>query len=129
MTTFLLQINIGPIQDFILQARRTRDLWFGSHLLSELSRCVARTLATHSGVQLIFPALDQTNPELAACIDQPFRDNGNAPLSVANIILATVEAENETAVEVLTAKARDTLSHFWCECIAKPIKDSLLAYG
>ena len=34
----VLIVTLGPIQDFIAAARRTRDLWFGSWLLSELSK-------------------------------------------------------------------------------------------
>lgn len=45
MTRHILHIAIGPVQDFIVQARRTRDLWHGSHLISELSRTAARALA------------------------------------------------------------------------------------
>jgi len=54
MTTYLLAIAVGPVQDFIAAARRTRDLWYGSFLLSEISKAVARTLSTHG--ELIFPA-------------------------------------------------------------------------
>jgi len=32
----ILLFSIGPIQDFIASARRSRDLWFGSWMLSEL---------------------------------------------------------------------------------------------
>ncbi len=55
-TMHLLVMSLGPVQDFIAQARRTRDLWFGSHVLSELSLEAART-ARRLGAELIFPAL------------------------------------------------------------------------
>ncbi len=48
-------IAVGPVQEFIAAARRTRDLWFGSYLLSEISRAVAKAVADQGG-QLIFPA-------------------------------------------------------------------------
>ncbi|MCZ2340779.1 MAG: type III-B CRISPR-associated protein Cas10/Cmr2 [Bacteroidales bacterium] len=51
----LLAIAVGPVQEFIAAARRTRDLWFGSHLLSEISRAVAKSVETQGG-KLIFPA-------------------------------------------------------------------------
>ena len=54
----------GPVQEFIAAGRKTRDLWFGSHLLSELSRAAARNLQ-ESGATLIFPdprALDEATP-------------------------------------------------------------------
>jgi len=31
MSHTLLLVAIGPVQQFIGQARRMRDLWFGSH--------------------------------------------------------------------------------------------------
>ncbi len=57
MTKHLLQIHIGPMQAFIAAARRTRDLWFGSWLMSELSKAAARGIAQHNAEnKLIFPA-------------------------------------------------------------------------
>jgi CRISPR-associated protein Cmr2 len=79
----LMVVQLGPVQDFIAQARRTRDLWFGSHLLSELSRAAAKAAAAH-GV-LIFPALDANDPELDPC-DTLSRDTG-PPVSIANKIV------------------------------------------
>jgi CRISPR-associated protein Cmr2 len=52
---YLISISIGPVQEFIASARRSRDLWFGSWLLSELSGCVAKTIIDQKG-ELIFPA-------------------------------------------------------------------------
>jgi CRISPR-associated protein Cmr2 len=53
----LLILNLGPVQDFIAAARRCRDLWFGSWLLSELSKAGAAAIAQHCGLgALIFPA-------------------------------------------------------------------------
>lgn len=84
--THLLLVSLGPVQDFIAQARRSRDLWFGSHLLSELSRAAAASLA-ESDARLIFPALERGDPELSPC-DEPTREGGAPPVSVANKILA-----------------------------------------
>jgi CRISPR-associated protein Cmr2 len=80
----LLVVQLGPVQDFIAQARRTRDLWFGSHLLSELSRAAAKAAATYG--ELIFPALGANDPELAPC-NTLTRDTG-PPVSIANKIIA-----------------------------------------
>lgn len=79
----LLVVQLGPVQDFIAQARRTRDLWFGSHLLSELSRAAARAAAVHGA--LIFPALGANHPELDPC-NTLSRDTG-PPVSIANKIV------------------------------------------
>lgn len=37
--TYLLAIRIGPVQEFIAAARRTRDLWFGSTLPPQAKEC------------------------------------------------------------------------------------------
>jgi len=53
----LLLITIGPVQEFIQSARRTRDLWFGSWLLSALARSVAQSLIAQTNAEaLISPA-------------------------------------------------------------------------
>jgi CRISPR-associated protein Cmr2 len=50
----VLLIALGPIQDFIMTARRTRDLWFGSYMLSECSKAVAKSILDNQE-ELIFP--------------------------------------------------------------------------
>ena len=45
--------TIGPVQDFIKTARRSRDLWYGSWMLSELSKAAAKEVGKEN---LIFPA-------------------------------------------------------------------------
>jgi CRISPR-associated protein Cmr2 len=77
MTAYLLAISVGPVQEFIAAARRTRDLWFGSHMLSEISRAAAIEVAKHG--KLIFPAR-----------------TGSA--SVANVILAELNMDNPKEV-------------------------------
>jgi hypothetical protein len=41
MTQHVLLISLGPVQEFIASARRCRDLWFGSWVLSELAKAAA----------------------------------------------------------------------------------------
>jgi CRISPR-associated protein Cmr2 len=54
----VLIVTLGPIQDFIAAARRTRDLWFGSWLLSELSKATAQAMAEECGIEaLVFPGV------------------------------------------------------------------------
>ena len=87
----LLLIALGPVQDFIAQARRSRDLWFGSHLLSELSRAAAQALVG-AGATLIFPAFEADDRELAPC-NGPTRHDGTPPVAVANKLLADIPAQ------------------------------------
>lgn len=119
----LLLISLGPVQDFIAQARRTRDLWFGSHLLSELSRAAARSLA-RDGAALIFPSLQADDPELLPC-DEPVRsighpNAGHPPISVANKILAEAPSDREPS-ELLTS-ARKAAMCRWLK-IARQVRE------
>ncbi|MBZ5495738.1 MAG: type III-B CRISPR-associated protein Cas10/Cmr2 [Acidobacteriia bacterium] len=85
MTGHLLAINIGPVQDFIAAARRTRDLWFGSHMLSEVSKAAALAIQEIAGMDaLIFPAPDNETDL------QPTPDGADSKLLVANVILALI---------------------------------------
>ena len=57
MSRYLINITVGPVQGFIASARKLRDLWYGSYLLSELSKSVARSLQEQK-CELVFPAVD-----------------------------------------------------------------------
>lgn len=57
---YLMLCSIGPVQEFIAQARRTRDLWFGSYLLSELSKEGAKIFKNLGG-ELIYPVLNMND--------------------------------------------------------------------
>lgn len=88
----LLAISVGPVQEFIAAARRTRDLWFGSYLLSEISRAVAKSVESQGG-KLIFPAT--TDAE-----------------NVANVILAEL---NAGAPKGIAEHAKDAARKRWRE--------------
>ena len=53
---WVLMLAIGPVQGFIAAARRTRDLWYGSTLLSAVATTAARRLKSSYGAELVFPA-------------------------------------------------------------------------
>lgn len=58
---YLLNISIGPVQDFIAAARRTADLKSGSEILGEMAMKGAEVLKLHG--MLIFPAeIEQNAP-------------------------------------------------------------------
>ena len=90
---YLLQISVGPVQDFISAARRTRDLWFGSNMLSEISKAVAKSVNENGG-NLIFPA-PESDKDL----------NPNSDLSVANVILAEFENADGGKLMAVSDKA------------------------
>jgi CRISPR-associated protein Cmr2 len=74
----ILLIALGPIQDFIAAGRRCRDLWFGSWVLSELSKATAHAVGETPGAVLVFPGAPL--PKLAA----------GSETSVANKIVVCV---------------------------------------
>jgi len=51
---YLFLLTITPVQDFISQARKLKDLYGGSHILSEMSR-VGIEYAQSKGADVIFP--------------------------------------------------------------------------
>ena len=90
---YLILINIGPVQDFIASARRSRDLWFGSWLLSELSKtAAAKIVEFYKRESLIFPAI----------LDPSDLDE-NSPFNAANKIVAIVEKPTEVAEAIFEA--------------------------
>jgi CRISPR-associated protein Cmr2 len=109
MSRYLLLVTLGPVQDFIAAARRTRDLWYGSHLLSELGRAAARELV-NGGAALVFPALVKGDLELEAC-PSPLRASGVQPLSVANKLIAELPPDVEP--EPLARAVRAAVMKFW----------------
>lgn len=49
MTEHLLALELGPVVQIIAAARKTRDLYFGSWMLSEIAKAAARTAAELCG--------------------------------------------------------------------------------
>ena len=96
MTRYLLTLSLGPVQSLIGAARRTRDLWCGSWLLSEAARAAARELNRRHPGCLIFPS-----PHELASQDPP---SGEA--NVSNILRAVVTAPDAEAVRALCDDAK-----------------------
>ncbi|HEY1352219.1 MAG TPA: type III-B CRISPR-associated protein Cas10/Cmr2 [Ktedonobacteraceae bacterium] len=77
--SYLFQVTLGPVQSFIMGARRTRDLKFTSSFLSRLARSAAFTIARHCGeTSLIFPTIPLMS---------------DVPTDVPNKVLAYITAE------------------------------------
>ncbi|ACV63733.1 CRISPR-associated protein, Crm2 family [Desulfofarcimen acetoxidans DSM 771] len=60
MSKKILHFTLGPVQSFVAQARRTRDLWAGSFILSYLAG-QAMYLVHRAGGKIIFPAVYDNN--------------------------------------------------------------------
>lgn len=95
---YLLSISIGPVQPFIEAARRTADLYAGSHLLVDIAKEVAASIKRQGG-DLIFPADPST--------DGP------------NKILAIVEGDPKDAAEHARTAADGKLQEAWDEALGQ----------
>ncbi|HVS38757.1 MAG TPA: type III-B CRISPR-associated protein Cas10/Cmr2 [Gemmataceae bacterium] len=112
MTAHLLALTVGPVQEFIAAARRTRDLWFGSHLLSEISKAVARSVRDDGG-ELIFP--------------HPDSDLTPGPdTNIANVIVAVIPADKSKPVEI-AGTAKQSAKACWRTFAAGVMKDDVIA--
>jgi len=75
-----LNVTIGPVQGFVVQARRTRDLWSGSFLLSYLSGCAMVGAEKASGQKISEP--DISNNALINLI----RTDGNLEIEKRDLL-------------------------------------------
>ncbi len=108
----LLLFTIGPVQPFIAQARKTRDLWMGSFLLSTLMQAAMRHLAEtkdqNGKPRLIFPFEPRTR--------------GKVP-DLPNKFVAILDSGEEA--EDAAAKAVENLRVCW-DSIAQQVRDHIL---
>lgn len=61
---YMLMFSLGPVQPFIEQARKTRDLWLGSYLLAKLMEAAMKDIDTLGG-QFVFPTYQKVDDESA----------------------------------------------------------------
>ncbi|MCU6711411.1 type III-B CRISPR-associated protein Cas10/Cmr2 [Paenibacillus sp. J5C_2022] len=107
----IIIMTIGPVQSFIAQARKTRDLWYGSYLLSELSKAAARQLHKSGEVTLIFPSVDGVMSWDS--------------MKVANKIVGIVHGGADA--RRLAIEARTAVASAWID-IANKVKSKLSPY-
>lgn len=117
---YLFQCAIGPVQEFIATARRSRDLWYGSWLLSELAKSAARAIAD-SGGQLIFPSTDDTDRDLTG------KSKFNAPNKIAGVIIAAPEGVAKSADTAMRKRLQELRENAFKEPQRSPLFDQTLA--
>lgn len=142
---YLLLINIGPVQGFIATARRTRDLYAGSKLLSDTAYHVAKKLKDKcpEGLKLIFPSpskqysLEDLKKSGVAnliyayidqdeCLDNPQNLAEAAKDAAEKFLLSELANAEKRAGKVLTQQAKeiakkqvsDLLEYYW---VATPV--------
>ncbi|MBX6764237.1 MAG: type III-B CRISPR-associated protein Cas10/Cmr2 [Rubrobacteraceae bacterium] len=109
----LLHFTLGPVQGFVSQARRTRDLWSGSFLLSYLSGQAMRAVLDGGG-KVVFPDVggqtNVTDPLLAAIMVRPVPGDENPQIgSLPNRFKAEVPDDFDPK------RCRDAVQSRWQE--------------
>jgi CRISPR-associated protein Cmr2 len=100
---FLMAASVGPVQGFIAAARKTRDLYAGSWILSEVAKAAAKRLAEEARTELVFPSIlnvDDLMPRSA--------------LTVSNKILAVVHVDSPRELASEAEKAARLLLRELC---------------
>lgn len=95
MKEYVLILSVGPVQGFIAAARRSRDLWSGSWLLSEMAKAGARYLYEQKA-NLVFPTVGNPEKDLAPASD----------FSIGNKIQVVITAENSESVRAIAEGAK-----------------------
>jgi CRISPR-associated protein Cmr2 len=114
MANYVLLISVGPVQEFIASARKCRDLWYGSWLLSELSHEVAVAVDCEASERnsdteaLVFP----TSAAVRSVSNQ---SKGTEKDNVANKILARLVNVTEQQVNEIADSAQ--------QCLKKKLKE------
>lgn len=107
MSQYLIEIAFGPVQGFIASARRSRDLWAGSHMLSEIARAAGAELIAAKAT-MIYPLQDRVE-----------RANDAENSNLSNVLLVQVEAASEdevrAIVEAVKTAARKRIYTFAAE--------------
>ena len=100
--TYLYLFQIGPVQAFIAQARRTQDLLVGSRILSDLAAAGVGAAMGARNFQAIFPALL----------------NGSLPQSVPHKFAFIADDEPTK----LAAQVEQAIREMWRKRYSQPVK-------
>ena len=124
MADRILHVSIGPVQGFVAQARRTRDLWAGSFLLSWLvGQLMAAVL--RQGGRVSFPGVGtERTPEdtmLAAILGRPLPHDrqphiGTLPNRFKALVAETFDPE--APAEEVRRKWRELAESVWRRFVA-----------
>lgn len=97
MEKYIVMISIGPVQSMIVSARKSRDLWSGSWLLSELAKSCAKFLK-ESKAELILPFVEN---------DEFLKENSD--FSVSNKLQVVIQAKNKYELEKILNQAKQAV--------------------
>lgn len=107
----LVLYHIGPVQDFIRSSRRSRDLWFGSWLLSELSKTAALEIVEQNGGDLAWSLISPAPETLSQLKSDEF--------NVANRIIARTRKDPAVLGEAVRARVISRLHEISDEAFSR----------
>ncbi len=118
-----LSFAIGPVQGFVAQSRRTRDLWGSSYLLSFLAGHAMRGAAS-AGARIVRPRVDEDPLFLWIC----GKGSGHPPRigSLPNQFVVELPGPGEEAARVVARKACAALSNAW-SAVCKAVWEEYVA--
>ncbi len=107
-TKTILHFTIGPVQSFVAQSRRTRDLWAGSFLLSWLAGQAMYAVRSQGG-EIVFPVVEKDGKQVDPLFNAIVNDGQGTPHigSVPNRFKASYSG----AVDV--AKVKEYVQKRW----------------
>ncbi len=105
---FMLMFSLGPVQTFIAQARKTRDLWLGSYLLARLMEAAMKGMDKI----LVYP----TNPTLETGSNVP--DLPNKYVALFYDLEAAKEANKNSQQDIYTCW-KNICNDVWEQTIKK----------
>lgn len=129
-STVDVHVSIGPVQGFVAQARRTRDLLVGSFLLSYLSACAIAEVYRRGG-HVVYPAVGRTVNDVQeglvrAILEEQWPDGVPFIGSVPNRFHARLpdHVNPDELVKVLYVSWRRIANAVWTEFV-----EPVAAYG
>lgn len=112
-----IYFSLGPVQGFVAQSRRTRDLWSGSFLLSYLSACAINEVAKKG--QILVP--DIKDDPLLSWIKEPGKGNAPEIGTIPNRFVASADNPKsvaEAAAVAIQKRWMDIADAVWTKFLA-----------
>ncbi len=124
--THVLHVSIGPVQGFINEGRRTRDLWAGSFILSWLT---GRAMAVVDDQNFVFPAVqdDAFYAAIYTTVKDKHATFDNVTSSLPNHFCARVPSsfDPNLCVKAVQAAWRALAKEVWCEFLEDVAPDAI----
>lgn len=92
MSEMLMKVQVGPVQEFIAQARSTRDMWAGSYLLSWLTASAMKVFK-EAGCKFIFPTLENQPLYEMFCGNPPWEIEKSLIPTLPNVFMMLIPEE------------------------------------